>query len=275
MLSNWRFTGEGAVISRTGTGRTWPGRMVLAGTVTVHVVQVRTGRAFDLSASIAVNDGPNFKFDAVPPTQEPDGFVAPDGHPITFPHPPTNTNGALAKYYLNLGNVLWMSDVVNDNGPNHGLRYSTSVGESGPPAAFYFALNIELENPLGTVATGVFAQAQCGDYNQLTNPMGFVSAGNLDVGARGHEAGSIQSHWTQYKAAQDDPANNLGVVVDRFVEGANLRTFNTHLTNEINQAGTVITTLTDDESRLFAAGYGETGTFFGFVNYAPYAACAP
>ena len=173
--------------------------------------------------------------------------------------------------------------MVNDNGPNHGFLYVARIRESFTdaetgkftPTAFYWEVSGDLENPPPIVATGQFAQAQCGNYNPVTNSTGFISVGNLDSNARGHEAGTVRSHWTLYKAAQDDPANNLGVVADRFVELADPNTFNTDLRRGLLNARTRIGIATDDESLLFTADYNQFGIFLGDVNFVPYASCAP
>lgn len=126
------------------------------------------------------------------------------------------------------------------------------------------------------LATGPFAQAQCGTYNAQTNATGFISLTRLASNLRGHEAGPVKSHWKLYKTAQDDPDKNLGTTADRYVAAvATDSLFNMNLETIMGAAIETIKRLTGDDNLLAPADpqHDEAGNFWGYVNWAPYQPC--
>ena len=92
-------------------------------------------------------------------------------------------------------------------GPNANYKYTTSPTNTG--TLYQWERSPDLDN------TGsVFYSKQTGTYNAPTNPSGCISGANLAAQMQRHEAGTVQSHWNNYKAAQDNSANNLGTQME-------------------------------------------------------------
>ena len=197
------------------------------------------------------------------------------GFGFSFPRPPTLAVAATAESLLEQSALSVDHRGVTDNGPNHGIQYVVSIRRSGAiPTAFYYALSNDVESPPGALATEDFARHQCGNYDPGTNT-GFISIGNLDSNLRGHEAGGIKSHWREYVKAQDDPANNLGILADRFVEQTDAQTFDTHITTALTSAEDRTKAASRNEAPLLPGGpeFNQLGQFLGFLNVSPYQPC--
>lgn len=114
---------------------------------------------------------------------------------------------------------------------------------------------------------------QCGNYNAQTNPGGFISGADLLAGILRHEAGSANSHYQNYVTAQNNSANNLGLVGEAQTAAPNvaLNTFTTAVVNTLNGKANTILQATQVEP--CSVNRDNNCTFLGNVNFAPYQAC--
>jgi hypothetical protein len=158
-------------------------------------------------------------------------------------------------------------------GPNAGYKFMTSVTNM---ATYRYALNPTLKSTCS--AFPAFSQAQSGSYNQQTNPNGCILFATLLSNVINHEAGLIQnSHWSFYRAAQDNTANNVGVAGERIVgePGLTDNQFNTRVRSILDPKTGPILTATQVEPCGGASDVTKdaTCTFRGRINYPPYPPC--
>jgi hypothetical protein len=184
--------------------------MVIGGTVQVKVTRSGIPDPMTLEAKITVTNR-DFAFKAVLATKKPNGFTTPAGTTLMVPSPP-RPNENLGESGLDV-TFSFTADAVKDNGPNHGFKYVLSVSNSSGnvPTGFYYVISPDLET-----TSSEFYRAQCGNYSSQTNT-GFISGADLLANVIRHESGSGQSHYNNYKVAQDDPANNIAVVGEKQV----------------------------------------------------------
>ena len=268
-ISNWQFTDGTNTVSRsTGTAnRTWTGVMVTSGTVSVRVVV--SGRPYPLSKSITVNNRTGFAFTATAASKQSNGFDCGDGVVLSLPSPPTQSGDAVGKFCLRQ-KFSFNAAEIGDGGPNQGFKYVTSVSNSadGVSTGYFYVISPDLENTASD-----FYRAQCGNYNAQTNPNGFISGATLLANTTRHESGSVESHYNNYVVAQDNSANNIGVVAEAKIDGPSI-SLNTFITN-------VSTTLEGKRQAILAATQVEPCSvqkdancvFQGNINFAPYTPC--
>jgi hypothetical protein len=117
---------------------------------------------------------------------------------------------------------------------------------------------------------------QCGTYNATSNPNGFISYGNLLQNTNSHEAGSIDSHYTHYTAAQGLASNNVGVGIESAVKlNGSEANFDSYVAQQVNPRTGPILTSTQVEP---CGGNVEKDSdaacrFEGNINYFPYQSC--
>jgi|GEM_PF-4918610 len=212
-IQNWFFT-DGArdritVRKSLHPGSTsWSGLMVANGSVTVTVTQ--GGHTYSPHATVTVSDRQG-NFPSPVPTPERRSASTPPfdcrGTPITFVTPP-RPGQALGKSCL-LPVDTPTPGLLNDNGPNHGYTFVTSIDHTG--SNYVYFVHPELEDP-----TTAFFRAQCGDFDPATNT-GFVSGARLVELIAGHEAGPRNSHFQEYADALRDPQKNIGAGLEEVV----------------------------------------------------------
>jgi len=235
--------------------------MVTSGTVSVRVVV--SGRPYNLSKSITVNNRSGFAFTAVAAQEVDSGFDC-EGTILSIPSPPT-AGEKLGRYCLRQKFSIDARE-VND-GPNQGFKYVFSVVPSlnNVSTGYFYLISPDLKN-----TNSEFYKAQCGNYNSQTNT-GFTSGANLLANAIRHEAGSTQSHYNNYVMAQNDPSNNLGVVAEKETGSPlkGLQQFTNDVRDILNARVSAIKAATDVEPcGTSVINYDANCMFQGHVNYA-------
>jgi hypothetical protein len=116
-----------------------------------------------------------------------------------------------------------------------------------------------------------FYQAQCGNYNVQTNPNGFISGANLAAQTQRHEIGSVQGHWGEYNSAQNNTANNVGLVYEGLIAPPGV-SIGTAVGNS-----PISTDQSNISSKFLVEPYpineDQNGVFLGNINFAPYQSC--
>ncbi len=129
--------------------------------------------------------------------------------------------------------------------------------------------NPDLENPAST-----FFLSQCGNFDPVKKPFGFISGATLDFQTRHHEyAGHPQSHYAELSKALEDPNNNLGDYLESRISapGTNHNKFQLDTAKELGRRAQAIVDAASVEP--FAVNESETGDFLGNINYLPYQPC--
>lgn len=271
-FSSWKFSdGTNNPVTSSSTSSTWSGVMVTSGTVSVTVTS-SSGTAYP-TAQIAVNNRTNFTFTAVSPTQAVgNSITCYNGQTVVLTSPPVPTSNEGASC-ADLAFSYQTSAAIADNGPNNGYQYVTSVSSTSgsQPTQFPYILVSDLL----TVTT--FYKAQCGNYSS-TNSAGFIAGSQLKQNVLDHEQGSIFSHWTEYRDAQNNPNNNIGTVLEAMVAPPTMSqsTFKTNLNSAGQTAINNIITAADNEP---CAGdptqdSSQSCAKCGAINYTPYKTCS-
>ncbi len=268
-ISNWRFEAAQGTVTRSSntSSEDWSGTIVAPGTVRVTVVQ--GGRTFNLSRRIEVTAREGFAFTAVEPVKKNNGF----SQVLTVSNPPTSSNPAIGFFEIRPAFQFFIQ-IVN-SGPNKGFKFVTRVNNffEDVKTTFFWVISEAAETP-----TSEFYLKQCGDYDKDTNPMGFISGAQLRANTIHHEsADAMNSHYFQYRTAQDDSANNLGTVAEAQVAAPS--------TSQMKFINGLQALLTEKSDRIVAATVVEpcggfvtrdganNCTFNGFVNFIPYRSC--
>jgi hypothetical protein len=244
--------------------------VVNGGTVSVTVTS-SSGSATP-PASVTVNKRTNFAFTAVSATEASgNSITCYSGSPTTLPSPPVSGSYEGASC-ADLAFSFQTSAAISDNGPNNGYQYVTSVSDSNgsQPTQFPYIVVSDLLSPT------TFYNAQCGNYSG-TNSAGFIAGSQLKQNVFDHEQGSVLSHWTEYRDAQNNSSNNIGTVLEAMTAPPNTSqsTFKNNLTSAgqtaINNILTAVANEpcngdpTEDSSQSCAR--------CGAVNYSPYHTC--
>jgi|GEM_PF-1809314 len=265
-FSHWKFTDSSSnTVTTTQSTSSWSGAAVTGGTVTVQVSSTG-GNTLTLSASFTVTARSNFAFTAVSPTS-----VANNSTPSTacstlsVPSPPVQ-NSAVGVSCLDQ-EFSANDQAVSDSGPNQGYHYVTSASNSssGIATGYYYVISPDLSN-----TSSAFYFAQTGTYDPQTNPNGYISGANLLADTIRHESGNVNAHYENYVLAQNNPANDVGVVAEAQTgpPGQSTTTFETNVTNALkNAAATIKSAMQVQPCNQSYTGYDATCTFQGYVNY--------
>lgn len=266
----WRFTDtNNNQVTANNSNSSWQGILVTSGTVDVALDGAPLA-----PKSVTVNDRTNFAFSAVNPVQlSANTITCYDRPTITLPSPPL----LFSPEGYSCANMAFDTTQaqVNDNGPNHGYWYVTSVVNNFEtyPTQFEFIVVSDLLD-----STSIFYTSQCGTYSD-SNPAGFIAGAQLKQNVFEHEAGSTKSHWTQYRDAQNDSLNNVGTVLEATIgiPGTSETAYKSDLTvngkaaisriaDRINEAGVCNGSVNYDSS--------QSCKYCGPINFEPYQTCA-
>jgi hypothetical protein len=267
---SWKFTdANNNVVSRADTSSaTWQGIMVASGTVDLTIDGVAL-----TPATATVNDRTNFAFTAVPPIQVMSNtLTCYDGTTTVLPSPPTDGS----QEGFSCANMAFDTTRVNitDGGPNNGYWYVSSVSDSSGnlPTKFEHIVVSDLLD-----STSTFYTSQCGTYSS-SNPAGFIAGSKLKQNVFEHEQGSVLSHWTQYRDAQNNSSNNIGTIIEAIIgtPGTSPPQFADNVRNAgmaaidriaqaINEQGVCGGSVNHDSS--------QSCKYCGPINFAPYQSC--
>jgi len=259
-VSNWKYSTPlyGTVSRTVNTGSSsWSGTVVTDGTASVTVVV--GGKTYNLSPPLQVTPRP---WTFTPPIAQ---EVA-NGTFFSLPSPPVS-NGALGYFRGTDLNAFFTAPAISDNGPNQGFQYVTSNTDNG--SYFQYEISPDLEN-----TTSPFYVAQCGNYNAQTDT-GFIAGGTLLSNDIEHESGTTLGHYQQFISANNDPANNLGVITESEVAapGTTQASFVSQVTADSNAAIGRINTAASVEACNHDVRRDTSCTFGGYINFLPYQSC--
>lgn len=257
-FSGWQFKDSaGNTIASSSTSSTWSGTAVQSGTVFVDV------NGQQISASLTVNPRTNFAFVPVNPVQQSEGYVC-NQQSMSVPNPP-NGSGT--------GDKIGLSCLVETGG-----YQATSVGGDGPNTGYWYitsASNQEQYNwimaPDAQNSQSSFYQAQCGNWNGTT---GYISGLNLQNDTIRHESGSTESHYINYKTAEQQSANNLGIGFESTV-AYEPSDFSSYVSSHISsRAQTVVTAFQVEPCGTSAVNYNAVCSYDGPANFGGIAVCS-
>lgn len=259
-VTGWQFSGSALTINGPSAAISWSGPMVASGTVAATFNGAQAA-----SASVTVANRSNFAFTAASPAKRSVGYDCGDGIVLSIDSEPTGGgNDTIGRYCL-VQQYSFTTAAVS-TGPNAGVNYVTSISSSnaGIPTTFNWALNAHLD-----AQSGAFYSAQCGNWNGST---GYISGSNLRANTIRHEADtSSQSHWINYRYAQDNTSNNLGVTAEALFNVGSLQDFSNSVVSTLNGKIAGINSATAQEP--FGVNYSATGVYQGPVNFRPYQPC--
>ncbi len=268
-VSGWEFKdGGGNTVTRSTnkTALTWSGVIVTSGTVSV------TANGMPLTASVAVTNRSNFAFTAVSPTQATgNSITCYNGDNTNLVSPPNSTSfkgASCADLAFSFTNAQ-----ISDNGPNNGYQYVTSLSDTGgsQPTQFPYIVVSDL------LSATTFYNAQCGNYSS-SNSAGFIAGSQLKQNVFDHEQGSVMSHWTEYRDAQNNPSNNVGAVLEAMTAppGTSQSAYQTNLTNAGKTALSNIVTAANNEpcGEDPTEDSSQSCAKCGAINYNPYKSCS-
>jgi hypothetical protein len=118
-----------------------------------------------------------------------------------------------------------------------------------------------------------FYTHQCGTFS-ASNASGFISGSQLSQNIFNHEEGSILSHWTEYRDAQNNSSNNIGTVLEATVgpPGATDATFaQTAGDQALDRIGQAMTA--EPCSGSVNNNSNQSCAFCGAINFSPYQSC--
>lgn len=231
-----------------------------------------------INADITVNPRTNFAFTAVSPTQLmgpplPTSITCSNGktQDVVSPPNPTSVKGATC---ADLTFSFITAPPITDNGPNNGYQYVTSVSDVNGSQTTQFPFIVVPD----LLSSTTFYNKQCGNYSS-TNSSGFIAGSQLKQNVFDHEQGSVLSHWTQYRDAQNNPSNNVGTVLEAMTAppGTSQKTFGGNLTNAGVAAQNTITAAAGNEAPLCngdpTKDTNQSCAACGGINYSPYHNC--
>lgn len=207
---SWQFTdASNNTVTVTNTSSAWQGTIVASGSVSVTVDGIALA-----PSSMTVNNRTGFAFTAVNPTQVSGNsitcYAETSAHVLPSPPVPNSQEGFSC---ADLAFSFSPPTLINDGGPNNGYQYVTSVFDThgNSPTKFEYIVVTDLLNSAST-----FYTSQCGDFSS-GNSGGFIAGSQLKQNVFDHEQGTVLSHWTQYRDAQNNSANNIGTVLEAII----------------------------------------------------------
>ncbi len=262
-ISGWKFSSSLGTVNRTsGTSSTsWSGEMAAGGTVSVTVVQ--GGNSYPLSKSVAVNPRSGFAFNAVNPQKAANGSRP----ALTVQDPPPTSGSKIG------ANCLDQTEGYNyrqiGGGPNDSFKYLTSASDL---TDYLWVISPSADNP-----DSPFYKAQCGNYDAQTGT-GYISGAQLQTNTIHHESANfVNSHYYNYRIAQDDPQKNVGIAMETFVRGpsTDLNTFMDNLSDFLASKRQVILDAKDVEPCGGFVNRNHSGNceMLGSINFPPYQVC--
>ena len=264
VVSDWAFSGANlTTISRSTNvnGKTWSGAIVAPGSASVRVVQ--NGQTYDLTAPVAVTPR-NWTWTPVTQTRVFNNSIE------VLPSPPF-LGSKLGVSQLEQRFTFSPATIVSDQGPNHGVRYTTSISNvsSAGSTRFRYELSTDLMSN-----NSAFYKAQCGNYNAQTGT-GFIRGTVLRTNIQEHEFGTVLGHYQQYSAALLVPADNIGQIAESRATNMDLSDaeFNQNLLNALNSAASRVDQATTFEACNRFGEYDTSCAYRGKVNFSPYASC--
>ncbi len=164
-----------------------------------------------LTARLTVNPRTGFQFTAVNPAQVLSNTITCyDGSVHSAPSPPSP--GSVEGFSCADMAYSFQFATVSDNGPNNGYEYVTSASNvsGSQPTKYEYIVVSDL------LSASDFFVHQCGTFS-ASNTSGFIAGSQLKQNVFDHEQGSVLSHWTEYRDAQNSSANNIGTVLEAAV----------------------------------------------------------
>jgi hypothetical protein len=265
--NSWKFTDSGNhTVTGSATGSTWSGTAVQGGTVSVNVRV--NGTDYPAQTNLTINARTNFAFTAVNPAQLAGNSITCYGGTATALPSPPQPNSKEGFSCADLAFSFNFS-TVNDSGPNNGYEYVTSASDQSgnSPTKFEYIVVSDV------LSTTTFYNAQCGDFSS-SNSSGFIAGSQLKQNIFNHEQGSTLSHWTEYRDAQNNSSNNIGVALESATAppGSTGNSFaqnaGSAALNRIAQAVTV-----EPCGGLVINDSSQACKVCGTINYSPYQAC--
>ena len=259
----WEFLDGGSTTVDKSGGSSWSGKMVTSGRIRA-TISPPSGPDIVKECTVSVKNRSGWKVSAVSANKRANGYRCSDGTVLGVASPPTGGGArvgasCLAQYAgYNIAQV--------SGGPNAGYWYVTSISNSG--TEFSWAISSAVDS-----TSSAFYQAQCGDYNSVTNPNGFISGANLRRNTIRHESGSSQSHYANYRAAQNKSANNVGIAGEKETGEPSLddQEFRDQVDDVLISKHRAIRSATVAEP--YSVQHNASGVFQGNVNFLPYEAC--
>jgi hypothetical protein len=259
-VSNWRFETNtpavGTILRTTDTRAvTWPGQIVAGGTARANAIVPETAagvplQSYPLQTNVGVTPRTGWFSEAKPAVKVANGTSSPAGCSALTATLPDNC--VLGQPPANIGLsepcINWDPDPdqVNDDGPNHSLRWLSDLTDI---TTYYWTIHQNIEN-----LTSDYCQHQCGNWSPgagstCANPIGsgYTTCSDLASAIARHEADPPQnSHYVQYVQAQNNPNNNIKAGAEAIVGPANQSQaqFELSVTQQLNPRKTAIFTQT-------------------------------
>jgi hypothetical protein len=121
-----------------------------------------------------------------------------------------------------------------------------------------------------------FYNAQCGNYSS-SNSAGYIAGSQLKQNVLDYEQGSVLSHWTEYRDAQNNSSNNVGMVLEAITAppGTTQTTYVNSLTTEGQNAQNRIEAAVGNEpcGGDPTKDSSQSCATCGAINYIPYQGC--
>jgi hypothetical protein len=190
-----------------------------------------------------------------------------DGTTTVTPSPPSSgsTEGSFCADQAYNFNFTTVSD-----GPNKGYQYVTSATNvnGSMPTKFEYIVVSDLLN-----SSSAFYTHQCGDFS-ASNTSGFIAGSQLKQNVLDHEQGSVLSHWTEYRGAQNDNSNNIGTVLEAAIgdPGATDATFARRV-GDAALARIADAVVAEPCGGLVTKDSSQSCALCGTINYSPYQSC--
>ena len=255
-FSNWKFTDGTNSVTSSSTSSSWSGIAVRTGTVSVTITL--SGMTPTLSASLTVNARTGWAFSASSSNQVPPQTLVCQGSTVVLTSPPSSSS---REGYSCLQQGSSYNYQTISGGPNSGYTYITSASNT---TTYQWEIVPDLAN-----TSSQFYQAQCGQN-------GFILNSNLAVQTQRHEAGLarsnyVQSHWIEYKSAQDNLSNNIGNVYEGLVAAPGVSIANVVNASAISTKQSSISSA--EQAEPYPINDDEYGNFLGNINVQPYQKC--